>query len=298
MLRFLQLFCLNAVFYPLLVLFSLLAVPTLTLFIAVQAPFVGHRRAMRLFRRCIRWYGYVVIYILPWPWVRVRYEEHSLECGGLTPLSGGPAGRAAGLDPVLTCGTQDGASSRAAEKRCQATALQKEGSGACIVICNHRSSSDPFLMGALPLEEAVQIVNTWPFHLPLWGPMAKWAGYLSVKAMPPEEFFTRGSELLKQGVSLIAFPEGTRARTLEVGPFHGTLFRLALETKVPIVPVCISGNERIPPRGTLWLRPGRVVLRQLPTLTWETYKDLTAFQLKNRVRDMIARELATMEGWA
>ena len=256
MLRFLQLLCLNAVFYPLLVLFSLIAVPTLTLFIAIQAPIVGHRRAMRLFRRCIRWYGFVVIYILPFPWVRVRYEDHPLKCGGLTPLSGGEA---------------------------------------CIVVCNHRSSSDPFLMGALPLEEAVQIVNTWPFHLPLWGPMAKWAGYLSVKAMPPEEFFARGGALLRQGVSLIAFPEGTRARTPEVGPFHGTLFRLALETKVPIVPVCISGNERIPPRGSLWLRPGRIVLRQLPALTWETYKDLTAFQLKNRVRDLIARELKTYE---
>lgn len=249
-LQFPGLLCLNLTFYLLLVVFSLVAVPVLALFIAVQAPFVGHRRAMRLFRRAIRWYGFVVIYILPWPLVRVRYENRS---GGALP-------------------------------------------NPCIVVCNHRSSSDPFLMGALPLEEAVQIVNTWPFKLPLWGPMARWAGYLSVNELPVEDFFRQASALLAQGVSLIAFPEGTRARTQEVGPFHGTLFRLALETGVPVVPVCIAGSERVPPRGTLVLRPGQVVLRSLVPLGGEDYQECSGFLLKNRVRDRIAAELAVMEG--
>ena len=249
MTSFLQQLVLNLVFYSLLIPFSLLAVPVLALFIAVQAPFVGHRRAMRLFRRAIRWYGFVVIYILPYPLVRVRYENRS---GAVLP-------------------------------------------NPCIVICNHRSSADPFLMGALPLEEAVQVVNTWPFRLPLWGPMARWAGYLGVNDMPVEAFFSRASALLRERVSVIAFPEGTRSRTGEVGPFHGTLFRLAQETRIPILPLCILGSERVPPRGTMVLRPGPVILRSLPPLTGEDYKDLTPFQLKNKVRDLISRELAVME---
>lgn len=94
---------------------------------------------------------------------------------------------------------------------------------------------------------------------------------------------------------MIAFPEGTRTRTMEVGPFHGTLFRLALETRAPILPLCILGSERVPPRGTMVLNPGPVVLRSLPPVTWDEYKDLTAFQLKNKVRELIARELVVME---
>jgi len=252
MINFLKRLLLNLSFYSLLIPFSLVAVPALTLFIAVQAPFLGHRGAMRLFRRAIRWYGYVVIYLLPRPLVKVRFENHS---GGRMP------------DPA-------------------------------IVVCNHRSSSDPFLMAVLTLDQAVQVVNTWPFRLPLWGPMARWAGYLGVNDMPVEEFFGRASALLKQGVSVIAFPEGTRTRTMEVGPFHGTLFRLALETRAPILPLCILGSERVPPRGTMVLNPGPVVLRSLPPVTWDEYKDLTAFQLKNKVRDLISRELAVMEGRA
>ena len=151
-------------------------------------------------------------------------------------------------------------------------------------------------MGALPFYNGVQIVNKWPFKLPLWGPMARWAGYLSINEMPTEEFFQRAAALLRDGVSLLAFPEGTRARSVEMGPFHGSMFRLALETKAPILPLCISGNETIPPRGTLMMRPGRIVLRSLPPVTWDEYKNLTAFQLKNKVRDLISCELAVMEG--
>lgn len=252
MITFLKRLFLNLSFYSLLIPFSLSAVPVLALFIAVQAPFVGHRRAMQLFRMAIRWYGRGVIYVLPFPWVRVRFEDHS---------------RGAIPQP-------------------------------CLVICNHRSASDPFLMGALPFYNGVQIVNKWPFKLPLWGPMARWAGYLSINDMEPGEFFRRASALLRDGISLLAFPEGTRARSVEMGPFHGAMFRLALETGTPILPLCISGNEAIPPRGTLLLNPGRIVLRCLPPVTRDEYRDLTAFQLKNKVRDLISRELAVMEGRA
>jgi 1-acyl-sn-glycerol-3-phosphate acyltransferase len=243
---------LNLWFYALLVLFSLVAVPALTLFVALQAPFMSHRRGMLLFRKAIRWYGFVVIYILPFPLVRVRYEDH---------------------DSLKT-------------------------SGPCLVVCNHRSSSDPFLMACLPLPEVIQVVNTWTLSLPLWGLAAKLAGYLSINQMPVEEFFRRAAQLLREGVSIAAFPEGTRSGGPVMGPFHGTMFRLALQEKAAIVPLCISGNERIPARRTMLLRPGRITLRRLPALTWEYYKDLTPFQLKNRVRDIIGSELAVMEARA
>jgi 1-acyl-sn-glycerol-3-phosphate acyltransferase len=74
------------------------------------------------------------------------------------------------------------------------------------------------------------------------------------------------------------------------------VFRLALATRVPIVPLAISGNERMPPRGTIRLYPGVVRIHRLPALTWDDYKDLSPFQLKNRVRDRIAAELVRMEG--
>lgn len=163
-----------------------------------------------------------------------------------------------------------------------------------IFVSNHRSSSDAFLMCVLP-HEAVQIVNTWPFRIPVLGFYARMSGYLNIKNMPPDLFFEQAVILLKEKVSIIFFPEGTRSGGKQMGNFHGSAFRLALKSKAPIVPLCISGNENIPPKGSLLLRPGTIRVRRLPAITWAEYKDLTVFSLKNKVREIISNELQLME---
>lgn len=242
--------CWNFLFYLLLVLFTLVSVPTWTLLLVVLAPIVSRRAHRRLLRRAICWYGWVIIQVLPRPFVQVRWE---------------------GYRPP-------------------------PGSGPHVVICNHRSASDPFLMAALPVGEFVQVVNRWPMHLPVWGIVARLAGYLSIREMPVEAFLARAGNLLREGVSIVVFPEGTRAAGYALGPFHGTAFRLCLQEHAPILPVCISGNERTPPRGSRLLHPATIILRALPPIRWETYGALAPFQLKNAVRKAIADELDRMEG--
>jgi 1-acyl-sn-glycerol-3-phosphate acyltransferase len=166
-----------------------------------------------------------------------------------------------------------------------------------IFVANHRSASDAFLMCVLP-HEAVQVVNTWPFRIPVLGLYAKWSGYLNVKNMLHEEFFHRAGKLLREGVCMIFFPEGTRSGSRTMGNFHGSAFRLALQEKATIVPLCISGNENIPRKGTLMLQPGTIRVRRLPAIPFEEFKDLSAFALKNRVREIIQTELNAMEGAA
>jgi 1-acyl-sn-glycerol-3-phosphate acyltransferase len=80
-----------------------------------------------------------------------------------------------------------------------------------------------------------------------------------------------------------------------MGSFHGSAFRLALETKASIVPICITGSENIPPKGSPLLRSGMIVIRRLPAIVWDEYKDLNAFALKNRVWKIMDLELSTME---
>jgi 1-acyl-sn-glycerol-3-phosphate acyltransferase len=164
-------------------------------------------------------------------------------------------------------------------------------------VSNHRSASDAFLMCVLP-HVCVQIVNVWPFRIPVLGLYAKFSGYLNIRMMTHEQFIEKAMKLLSDGVSIIFFPEGTRSANRTLGSFHGAAFRLALESKAPVVPLCISGNEKIPPRGSLLLQPGTIRVRRLSALTWDEYKDLNAFAFKNRVRQIIDRELAAMEGTA
>jgi len=165
---------------------------------------------------------------------------------------------------------------------------------ACIYVSNHRATSDGFLMGMLDCE-GVQVVNLWPFKVPVLGFFARMAGYLSIHEIPLEEFMCRSSKLLSQGVSVISFPEGTRAGSRKMGPFHSALFRLALQTGAPIVPICISGSENKPQKGSAVMYPGLIRMRLLAPVTEDSYREMTPFKLKNHVRDQIATELERME---
>ncbi len=168
---------------------------------------------------------------------------------------------------------------------------------AYIFVCNHRSASDAYLMGILP-HELVQVVNVWPFRIPVLGRYARWAGYLNIRMLPSEEFMRRGMQLLQEGVSVVFFPEGTRSTDFAMGTFHGSAFRLALASRAPIVPLCISGSETAPPKGSPLLHPGTITIRRLPAITWDQYKEMTPFALKNRVWNIIDQELAVMENRA
>ncbi|MDT8391697.1 MAG: lysophospholipid acyltransferase family protein [Lentisphaeria bacterium] len=170
--------------------------------------------------------------------------------------------------------------------------------GAEVFICNHRSSSDPFLM-SLFAKEIIQIVNIWPFKLPILGPVARISGYLSVRQMPFESFREKAAALLAEGVSIAAFPEGTRSRDgRSVGSFHGAILRVCQETGAPIIPVCIMGNEDKPKRGSILLQPGLVRVECLPPVTRDMYQDLSPFQLKRLIRGQIIQHLEQSEGAA
>ena len=163
-----------------------------------------------------------------------------------------------------------------------------------IFVCNHRSAVDAFLMGVLP-HEFVEIVSDWPFRIPVLGFYARYAAFLNIRNMSHEQFMLTASELLHQGVSIVFFPEGTRSPGRKMGSFHGAAFRLALESGVPIVPLCITGNEIVMPKGSALLRPGTIRVRQLPPVDCRDHGELSQFALKKRIWDMIDRELATME---
>ena len=168
-----------------------------------------------------------------------------------------------------------------------------------IIVCNHRSTADGFLMAALPPvgfeNNAVQVVKPWPMRIPVLGRVARGAGYLSIREMSTASFFEQAGGLLRDGVTVIVFPEGTRSGSADMGSFNGAAFRLALQTHEPIIPVCIAGGERVPCKGSLRIEPGEVRLNVLEALTWDEYRTMNSFQLKNHVRELMQRELQQME---
>ncbi len=171
---------------------------------------------------------------------------------------------------------------------------KEEGLGACVYVCNHRSSSDGIFIANLNVE-CVQVVGNWPFKVPIIGWIASFAGYLNIQKMSFQKFEAAACQLLKENVSIIAFPEGTRTTDGKVRQFNGSVFRMAQKACVPIVPLCISGNQKTPEKGSWVLTPGTIYLHKLPMIRYEEFRDLVPFKIKNMVREIIQNEVDKLE---
>lgn len=155
-----------------------------------------------------------------------------------------------------------------------------------IFVANHNSAVDPYLFGAIPVENG--FLTSWPFNIPLYNIFMHLAGYVNADK-GWEELLVKGEALLKQGSSLTIWPEGHRSRDGQLGRFRRGAFRLAVETGRPVVPVCIIGSGKILPPGSRLLNPGRITLLVLDPVYPERGDDTQelAIAMKNRVRDII-----------
>jgi 1-acyl-sn-glycerol-3-phosphate acyltransferase len=162
-----------------------------------------------------------------------------------------------------------------------------------IFIANHRSASDAFLMAVLR-RDLLQVVSAWPSKLPFWGFFAKRGGYLNIDRLSFEEFCSEACRELALGVCIVSFPEGTRSGSKEMKQFHSGIFRVALEAKCPIYPLCIIGNENMPDRN-FKMHDGKIRIFKLPQLVYDEYKDMSAFALKKHVRDLLQKKMAEEE---
>ena len=162
-----------------------------------------------------------------------------------------------------------------------------------IIIVNHRSGSDPFLVAILG-KNVIQTVNGWPMRLPFYGFFARNAEYIDITKISYDELRNHIECLLKKGVSVISFPEGTRSGNRTMNQFHGGIFKVAHELGTAVTPVCITGNENIPSRKFKF-SCGHIRVRKLSSVKPETVVGLAPFALKTIVRDIMVDETSKMD---
>ena len=99
---------------------------------------------------------------------------------------------------------------------------------------------------------------------------------------------------LREGYGVLLYPEGTRSRTGELGPFRSGIGRLAIDfPNVPIIPVWIDGTAKMLPKSGLPIpRPVKVKVHFGEPLkserAWLADKSSWRF-VANKVRDAVVR---------
>lgn len=124
--------------------------------------------------------------------------------------------------------------------------LPKEGP--VVFIANHQSYADILsFVYNIKNHQVSFIAKDGLAKIPIFG---KWVlrirGLFMHRGDARESLKTinEGVEFLKQGFSLVIFPEGTRSRGSEMADFKPGSFKLATKAKVPIVPVTLDGGYR------------------------------------------------------
>jgi len=101
--------------------------------------------------------------------------------------------------------------------------------------------------------------------------------------------FLEGVKILKQGHSLVLFPEGTRSKCEIMGEFKAASFKLATKARVPIIPVSINGTFRIMEANNRMIKPADVYVKIYPAIHTDDLEDATGLpeQVKGIIQEGI-----------
>lgn len=135
--------------------------------------------------------------------------------------------------------------------------------GPKVIVANHPTTSDAFIMMAWPHEPIHILITESAFSVPGLAQFLHAAGHIPVRAGRGREAFDTALGLLKQGRTIGIFPEGVLSEEGgSVGEGRTGAVRLAMEANVPIVPVGIALDHHFVRR--VQVRP----LRVTETLRW------------------------------
>ena len=148
-----------------------------------------------------------------------------------------------------------------------------------IFMANHQSDFDILIALAYIPGQFRWIAKKELFNIPIFGAAMKSAGYIEIDRNNKEramQSLDQAALRIREGKSIMAFPEGSRGRFGEIKPFKQGTFYLAIKSGVPIVPISIIGSGEIMPKRSLKIKPGKI------KLVIDKPIDVRNFTLENR----------------
>jgi len=139
-----------------------------------------------------------------------------------------------------------------------------KGEGPYIFMSTHQGYYDVFaLLGHLPFQFK-WLVKKELFSVPFLGWTMAAAGYINIDREGTRrtvEALNEAAKKIREGMSIVIFPEGSRSPNGSIQPFKKGGFTLAIKSKVPIVPIAITGSRKIMPKDRLTVTSGEIRIR-------------------------------------
>jgi 1-acyl-sn-glycerol-3-phosphate acyltransferase len=183
--------------------------------------------------------------------------------------------------------------------RVRVEGLEHANPGATTIYCvNHQSAMDiPVLFASLPVQFRF-VAKRSLFHWPFLGSHLRRSGHIPVDRDRPQQAMKSMkmvAQEIREGKSVLLFPEGHRSRNGQLLPFKAGSFYIAILSGVPIVPITVNGTSYVLKPDTYHVRAGQTEMIVHPAISTEglTLHDVDA--LSEKVRRIIASRLVTGE---
>jgi 1-acyl-sn-glycerol-3-phosphate acyltransferase len=166
-----------------------------------------------------------------------------------------------------------------------------------VIICNHQSILDILLVNSLRyrFKWISKIENA---GVPFVGWYLKMADYITVDRGNRDSkdiMMARAWKVLKEGTSIMIFPEGTRSVDGQLGFFKRGAFQLAISAGKPILPVLIDGTGGVLPKhGFIFGGFHRITIRVLDPVPPESFGTEDCDELAARFQQMMSDALSEM----
>ncbi|OHD71220.1 MAG: acyl-phosphate glycerol 3-phosphate acyltransferase [Spirochaetes bacterium RBG_16_49_21] len=163
-----------------------------------------------------------------------------------------------------------------------------------VIVANHQSQYDIFVMyGWLPIDFR-WVMKIELRKVPILGYYCYKAGHIYIDRSDSSAAIASinaAKDKIKNGTSILFFPEGTRSITGELMDFKKGAFKFALSINLPILPVTIAGTRNILPANSIALFPGKATMILHEPIDVGGYDDDTVGELAARVKQVIQKSL-------
>jgi 1-acyl-sn-glycerol-3-phosphate acyltransferase len=168
-----------------------------------------------------------------------------------------------------------------------------------IFMSNHQSNFDiPVLFSKLNFQFR-WLAKAELFKIPIFGRGMRGAGYISIDRSDRRSAFrslARAAESIRNGTSVLVFPEGTRSSNGRLLPFKKGGFVLAVDAAVPVVPIIINGTHAIMQKGEMLIRRRQVRVQVLSPIDASEFSRKDKDLLMDRVRSAMIAALPAHMG--
>lgn len=144
--------------------------------------------------------------------------------------------------------------------------LKETFSKPAVIIANHQSVIDILVLLSI-VPKGLMVTNGWVWNSPFFGRIVRYADFYHT-ADGYGSLADTLEQRVKEGYSIIVFPEGTRSTDLGIGRFHKGAFYLAERLNLDIIPIVIYGNGMVSSkRQPLYIKLGTIVSEVLARVT-------------------------------